>query len=78
IVNSYSYSDNSDNKVYVIEQKSRLVEGLSVVDNLFVLRKGFKKYFINENVLYVQARKFLQENEIQVDIQKRVVNLTPL
>lgn len=78
IVNSYSYSNNSDNKVYVIEQKSRLVEGLSVVDNLFVLRKGFKKYFINEKVLYVQAQKFLQENGIQVDIRKRVVSLTPL
>ena len=50
IVNSYSYSDGSANRVYVIEQKSHLVEGLSVVDNIFVLRSGFRKYFINRGM----------------------------
>lgn len=78
IVNSYSHSDNSANRVFVIGQKSQLVEGLSVVDNLFVLRKGFKKYFINERILCDQAEKFLEENGISVDIRKRVAGLTPL
>ncbi len=78
IVNSYSHSDNSENRVCVIESKSSLVEGLSVVDNLFVLRKGFKKYFINEKVLWEQARQFLGENGIRVDIGKRVDSLSPL
>ena len=43
IVNSYSYSSGESNKVALIEQKSHLVQGLSVVDNLFILREGFKK-----------------------------------
>lgn len=77
-VNSYSYSDGSANRVYVIEQTSHLVKGLSVVDNLFVLRKGFKKYWINERVLRDQAEAFFQENEIQINIRKRVSALTPL
>lgn len=51
IVNSYSHSNGNTNRVCVIEQTSHLVQGLSVVDNLFVLRKGFKKYFINERIL---------------------------
>ncbi len=72
IVNSYSYSDGSANRVYVIEQKSHLVEGLSVVDNIFVLRSGFRKYFINEQVLLEQTERFFQENGIHVDISKRV------
>ncbi len=77
-VNSYSRSDGTANRVYVIGQMSHLVEGLSVVDNLFVLRKGFKKYFINERVLREQAEAFFEENQIQVDLRKRVSALTPL
>ena len=58
IVNSYSYSSGESNKVALIEQKSHLVQGLSVVDNLFILREGFKKYFINEQVIFSQAVRF--------------------
>lgn len=78
IVNRYSYSDGSANKVAVIEQKSHLVPALSVMDNLFVLRKGFRKYFINDRVLREQTRLFFEENGIQVDIRKRVESLTSL
>lgn len=77
-VNSYACSDGSVNRVCVIEQTSHLVEGLSVVDNLFILRKGFKKYFINERVLEKQAESFLEENGIQVNVRKRVSALTAL
>ena len=59
IVNSYSYSSGESNKVALIEQKSHLVQGLSVVDNLFILREGFKKYFINEQVIFQQNRRRL-------------------
>ncbi len=78
IVNTYSHSSGTFNRVYVIEQMSHLVEGLSVVDNLFVLRKGFKKYFINERVLREQANKFFGENGLKVNVNKRVSALTPL
>lgn len=78
IVNSYSFSDNSANKVCIIEQKSHLVETLTVVDNLFVMRKEFRNALIHESVLYDQARRFLDEKEIVVDIDKRVKELTSL
>lgn len=54
LVNSYHYSNLSYNKVYVIDQKSKLVNDLSVADNVFVLRKGFRKYWINSQVLETQ------------------------
>lgn len=78
IVNSYSHSNGNTNRVCVIEQTSHLVQGLSVVDNLFVLRKGFKKYFINERILQEQAKAFFEENEIHVNLLKRVSSLTSL
>ena len=49
IVNSYSYSSGESNKVALIEQKSHLVQGLSVVDNLFILREGFPKSTLSTN-----------------------------
>ena len=78
VVNRYSYSNLSDNRVYVIEQKSHLVEALSVADNIFVLRKGFKKYLINEKTINNQASRFLHENSISIDLRKRVEALTEL
>ncbi len=77
-INRYSYSDGSFNRVCVIEQTSHLVKGLTIVDNLFVLRKGFKKYWINERILQNQAEAFFQENGIPISIRKRVSDLTPL
>lgn len=78
IVNRYSFSDNSSNRVAVIEQQSHLVEDLSVADNVFVLREGFKKYLIQERVLREQAERFFAENGISVNLHKRVFALTPL
>lgn len=78
VVNRYSSSDGSANRVYVIEQTSHLVPALGIGDNLFVLKKGFKKYFINNRVLEEQTRRFFEENGIWVDPGKRVDALTSL
>lgn len=77
-VNRYSHSDGTFNRIYVIEQQSHLVKALTVVDNIFVLRKGFRKYLINEKVLSRQAELFFEENEIHVDLRKRVEELSSL
>lgn len=78
VVNRYSYSDNSYNKVYVIEKNSHLVEALSIADNIFVMRKGFRKYFINERVLEKQIERYLRENDIDIDLYKRVSDLNSI
>lgn len=51
LVNNYEHSSMGMNRVSVIEQRSRLVEDLTVADNIFVLRRGFKKYLIEPRVL---------------------------
>jgi len=67
LVNSFHYSDGSDNKVYVIDQESKLVNDLTVTDNVFVLRKSFKKYIINRKVLGIQLNQLLEELEVSID-----------
>lgn len=78
IVNRYSFSDSSSNRVALIEQTTHLVKDLSIVDNLFVLREGFKKYFIHERILREQAERFFAEHGIHVNLLKRVSSLTSL
>lgn len=76
LVNSFRYSDGSSNKVYVIGQESRLVNDLTVTDNVFVLRKGLKKYVISRKVLEKQLNQLMKELEVSIDAQAVCHNLS--
>ncbi|MEY8351994.1 ATP-binding cassette domain-containing protein [Lachnospiraceae bacterium 54-53] len=75
-VNHYSCSDLSDNRVYVIEEGGRLIDSLTISDNLFVMRKGFKKYIINSRVLDNQAERLMAEIGLRIDPRQRVDSLS--
>jgi ribose transport system ATP-binding protein len=77
LVNYYEHSTYSMNRVYIIEQKSKLIQDLTVSDNIFVLRRGFKKYLINRKVLAVQVNRFLEEMDVVIDPEELVMNLNP-
>lgn len=53
LVNSHIHSDNSLNQVYLLEQKSKLIAELTVLDNVYVLQKTHRKVFYNR----AQVRK---------------------
>ena len=76
LVNSYLNSTESDNKVYVIEEKSKLIRDLSVSDNIFVLKKGFKKYIINTKVLGSQVEMVMEELGVRMNPDSLVLSLT--
>lgn len=76
LVNNYEHSTLTMNKVAVIEQKSRLIGDLTVADNVFVLRRGFRKYLIHPRVLNDQLRRFTAEAGISLDGSELVVNLS--
>lgn len=67
LVNSFRYSDGSGNKVYVIGQESRLVNDLTITDNIFVLRKGLKKYVISKKVLESQLEQLMKKLDVSID-----------
>lgn len=46
LVNYYEHSNNNRNRVYIIEKQSKLIQDLTVSDNIFVLKRGFRKYII--------------------------------
>lgn len=77
-VNSYLHSSGDWNKVYVIGKKSSLIEGLSVTDNIFVIRKGFKKFIINDQVLKGQIKRLAEELGVYIHLDKNINQFTPL
>lgn len=77
-VNRYSYSDYSHNKVYLIQKESRLADSLSIAENIFVLRQGFRKLIINESLLENQIKRHMDELGMEMDLQKPVKRLSDL
>lgn len=76
LVNNYEHSSMNMNKVAVIEKQSRLVEDLTVVDNIFVLKRGFRKYLIDPKILGEQFKKFTEELDINIDPDALVSDLS--
>ena len=61
LVNSWKDSRKNHNRVSVIGAQSSLVEDLSVSDNIFVLRQGFRQRVIRTTLLRKQLEPFLQD-----------------
>lgn len=61
LVNSWKESKKNHNRVSIIEAKSSLVEGLTVSDNIFVLRQGFRQRLIRTSLLRKQLTPFLHD-----------------
>lgn len=78
LVNSYAHSDMTRNRVSLIGAGSRLVNNLTISDNIFVLRRGFKKWFIKRSVLNLQVQKLLEEIEMKMKPGRLVKGLSSL
>ena len=77
LVNSYLHSPLTDNPVTLVEKHSHLVDDMSVADNVFVLRKGFKKYYMRPKMLAQQFESFAAEAGVDIKGNGLVCNLTP-
>ena len=76
LVNSYQHSSMSVNQVSVIDKRSRLLENLTVSDNIFVMRPGFKKRLIPVRVLERQFAAFAGEIGVSIQAGEKVASLT--
>lgn len=76
LVNNYEHSSMSINPVAVIEKQSRLVEGLTVSDNIFVMRKGFRDYIIDAKKINERFKKSTEKLDIQIDGNEVISNLS--
>lgn len=77
LVNHYQHSTLTMNKVAVIDRKCILIEHLTVVDNIFVLRRGLRKFFINKRLLKKQLQRFTKKIGLEIAGDELVADLTP-
>lgn len=66
LVNHWQGSTPGLNRIGVIESRSGLADDLTVADNVFVLRQGFRKRIIRRKVLNAQLEPFLQETGVSL------------
>lgn len=78
MVNSYAHSAMGMNEVSIIGESSKLVGNLSVSDNIFVVRRGFRKLFINSRILDQQVKGLLKEINLTMDERQPASRLRPL
>lgn len=76
IINSWKAARKFQNRISIIGAENRLVENLSVSDNIFVLRQGFRQEFIRTKLLSRQLTPFLEDIGMNISVDARVENLT--
>ncbi len=76
LVNQWQRPHNRANRISIIRNKSSLAEDLTVVDNIFVLRRGFHKYLIQSGMLEQQLQPFLKEIGVAIPAKAYVSELT--
>ncbi|MDD3368946.1 MAG: sugar ABC transporter ATP-binding protein [Lachnospiraceae bacterium] len=76
LINSWKGGKKGNNRITVIQDRSCLVDGLTVADNVFVLRQGFRKNIIQPAVLEIQLEPFIKEIGIELSAGTYVDKLT--
>ena len=76
LVNSARESDGSRNRAALVSRQSRLIDSLSLADNLFVLREGFRRYVIPERAMQIETERILKEVGIRLPARTRAGRLS--
>lgn len=75
-VNSWKKPYRMSNRVSIIQAKSSLVEQLTVTDNIFVLRRGFRQELVRQKLLTRQLLPFLQDIGMDISADAPIDKLT--
>ena len=76
LVNDWHSHRRGGNRVSVIRNESCLAKDLTVADNIFVLRPGFKKWHIRPHILREQLTPFIQEIGVPIRADAYIDSLT--
>ncbi len=76
MVNSWRSFGKSYNRISIVRTRSSLAEGLTVSDNVFVIRRGFRQRIIRPALLQRQLEPFFQEIGVDISADMYVEKLT--
>lgn len=77
LINTWQKTAVRENRISIIQNKSCLAEDLTVADNIFVLRSGFKQRVIQPRVLKQQLEPFLEEIGMDIPADAYISELSP-
>lgn len=66
LINTWRGHSPRLNRIHLIQNQTSLADSLTVSDNIFVLRPGFRKYLISRSVLRRQIVPFLEEVGVEI------------
>lgn len=75
MVNSWKEPKRPHNRISIIGAKSCLVENLTVLDNVFVLRQGFGQEIIRTGLLREQLAPFLEDIGMDIPVDTCIADL---
>lgn len=76
LVNEWSNPKGGANRISIIRTESSLAKDLTVADNIFVLRPGFRKWFMKPSLLRQQLLPFTQEIGVSIEADAYIDELT--
>ena len=76
LINDWKKPGSGMNRISINQNKSCLAKDLTVADNIFVLRPGFKKWFMQPEVLKKQLIPFMEDIGITISADAYVDELT--
>ena len=76
LVNSWDKHSKKMNRVSIVRGRSALAGELTVADNVFVLRHGFRKYVIRPEQLKKQLEPFFTDAGVSIPADKHADELT--
>lgn len=76
LLNSWRSPSPHYNHIGVIQKNSSLMEGMTVADNIFVLRPGFKSWVIRPRIMKDQLQPYLDRLDVGVSADDYVENLS--
>lgn len=76
LVNNQNNTHKKNNKIILISEKKLLIDNLSVAENLFVIRSGYKKKYINIKQLRLQTKKVFEELGVFIEPSLYVQSLS--
>lgn len=76
LLNSWRSPAPRYNHIGVIQKNSSLMEGMTVADNIFVLRPGFKSWIVSPRIMRGQLQPYLDRLNVGVSADDYVESLT--
>lgn len=76
LINSWKEAKKGHNRISIIQNRSCLVERMTVVDNIFVIRQGFHQEIIRPGLLRRQLEPFLRDVGIDISADSYVEKLS--